>query len=102
MLWPAFAWHEKSSTEKVQERYVDSKVFVDRLVFGFIVPMIKLRLGKDILQPAKPKAEIGMDEYQMQRYTTKAAGVEDSHVEQDQSRDTLASIKQSIGYLNKM
>jgi len=32
----------------------------------------------------------------------KAAGVEHCHVEQDQSPDPLASIKQSIGYLNKM
>ncbi len=32
----------------------------------------------------------------------KAAGVEYCHVEQDQSPDPLASIKQSIGYLNKM
>ena len=32
----------------------------------------------------------------------KAAGVEHCHIEQDQSPDPLASIKQSISYLNKM
>ena len=61
--------------------YVDSKVFVDCLEFGAIVPMMKLWPGKDILQPAKPKAQIGMGEYQLQRYAAKAALVEHSHVE---------------------
>ena len=42
---------------------MDRIVFVDCFFFNAVVPMMKSWCGNDVLEPVKPDADIGVDEY---------------------------------------